>query len=821
MRITDNTFTTDTNCINKLTYKNTLRLNTLSAVAVFSAWMHQGMINGGTSMETILLPLLSGGAIGLLGASNLFGLLGDDEEETQETEELQEELSRSSSDTDVIEKVNQEDNDILTEASRRLEAQGEEITGENLTKEIQEIEEELQDEPSPTGLLDTQETRGPVARMSVSPEEVEPKNDHLIIKTASGEKKYVQTLFISSFPDNVRPGWLARLFSSGIETTGASVRASYKIYPQDTQSMIKRLNKQATKLTTQIKEKREQGDIDTVQEEQRRKKIDDLRKRMEKGATKSYDFAVYIQIVAEDKQTLIEGAEEAKQYISQSNGRLTPVFDQQMLAFRTVAPLGQDYLRKNEVMDLESLGTTMPFIEPTRIVPSGTLLGFHKTTNSPVIVDRFQLSGHNALVSGKIGSGKSYLTKLMMWRRIMMDPDVEMLIIDPVGGFRDLVDGLNGQIVTIDRSTTINPLDIAEVKANIGDLDENPYEVKIRSVMGMFNTLLDLTKGEEGILRRAVRWAYLEKGITKNPRTHSRESPIIQDVIDILQNISQEKHPKAFLDIDEEFEDFVNVVDAEVGGDRLDLGEDNLEREARYAHDVLLGLEEFTQGGQHEIFNGPTNVELKNKAVCFDISNVVGASDDTESLIMHIMLDYLFQRAKSADQRTMISIDEAHYLLRKEGPLSILNTFTRHSRHYNTGLTLISQTVDEYMEGKAKEIYDQCDIRVLMHHEDLGDEALEALDLTEPERDFVLDAQTGEDSDHSEALVHTSGFGKRRIRVYSSPYEHHVVDDDASHILTYLLFKEIIEWEDIPDEFLPRVKHEVQTIRKQQREEAL
>lgn len=724
--------------------------------------------------------------------------------------QLREEIEDESSDREVIEKVNEQDNDVLTEATQRLERRGEDITGEALTEVLKEIEKEEADEDeTPTGLLNEDIDRAPVARMSVAPDEVEEEDDFVTVYPSTGERFHARTLIISSYPDRVSYGWLDKLFSAGLETNGADVRVTYHIWPRDPETMMNQLNKRATRLTSTIRRKQKDGKINTMEEEQQREKVNRLRDRLSKGSTKIFDFALYVQVIGSDKEALDDGTEEVKQMFAQSNSRVSPLIDRQLDAFRTGAPVGLDRIRKTQIMDLQSLGTTFPFIEPTRVQPTGVLFGFHHTTNSPVIVDRFELSGHNALVSGKIGSGKSYLSKLMMWRRLMMDPETELMIIDPVGGFGDMVDALGGEIITVDKDTVINPLEIKEAKQQVGEMEDDPYDMKIRSVMGMFQTHFSgersLSKGEEGVLRRAIKFAYLEKGITKNPRTHSRESPIIQDVINILKEMANGRSPQEFLNVDEDMMKYVGIVDE--GDIESQAARKNQEREAGYAHQVLLGLEEFTKGGQRENLNGHTNIEMDARVVQFNLENVVDANN--AGLIMHIMLDYLFQRTKSSMGRSLVTIDEAHYMLGEEGATEVLNTFVRHSRHYTSGVTLISQTVDEFMEGEAKEIYDQCDIRVLMRHEDLGPEAMDALGLEEPERNFVLSAQAGNTSDHSECLLITTDNGKRRLRVYSNPFEHHVVDAGADNVWTYLYKQGTVSWNTIPDDKKGIVKREV------------
>lgn len=747
--------------------------------------------------------------VALIGAL-IFGR-GDDD---GSTESLQSRLTGNSSggaDPEAVaERLEEEEGDLVTEATKRLEYRDEEITGENLNEILDEIEREMeQDEESvATPLTDTESRHGPAATMAVGPTEVDEEADRLKVTSSEGHEYLSQALIITDFPDRVGYRWLEKLFAGGLETIGADVRVSFHIWPKDPDSVMDQLEKKATRLLSTKKRKEEDGKINTKQEEKQLEEIDRMREQLEAGETRVFDFSMYLQVTADSEQALSEGVEEVKQWLARANAQLAPLVDRQLDAYRSMAPTGKDFARQTQIMDLQSLGATFPFIEPTSIQEQGVLFGFHQTTNAPVIVDRFDMSGHNALITGKIGSGKSYFTKLSHYRRLQNDDDVELLIIDPTGDFGDLVDALDGDQIRVDQDTIINPLEITAPEKSVGDLEEDPYEQKIRSVMGMMKTHFQnnrsLDKGEEGVLRRAIRFAYLSKGITRNPRTHANESPTIQDVIDILGEMAQEKRPTEFLDLDDSLDSQVDLIKEE--SDR------NRERVAGFAHNVLLGLEEFKKGGQWAMLNGHTTVDLNNRVVQFDLHNQVDetASGD-DSLIMHIVLDFLFQRAKGSKSRTLVTIDEAHYMLGSEGPRGLLNTFARHSRHYNSGMTLISQTVSEFVKNdEAKEIYDQCDIRALMRHKDLGREETDALGFTENERSFVLSAQPGESGvGYSECLLDTTDSPTRRLQVYSHDLEHHAIDTDADNVWTYLLANGFIDWETVPTEKQPIVRREL------------
>ena len=687
--------------------------------------------------------------------------------------------ARGEDDDEEIVDLDEKDDELISMATENLGSRDEPISLDAIRQEVTDIEKqrERSEVEGRAGVVTTPSERTQQERLAVAPEEIEESKTYVTRTGRDGRTKFGRVLIVSNYPARVPPGWVDELFTRGLNTNSASLRISYHINPRDTSTMIKTLSTRVTRLMMGISDKRDKGKTNIHEEQQQLQQVKRLRDRLSKGETKMFDFAFYLEVTADDKQHLNEGTEELRNHFGRVAGQVTPLYDRQLEAQQSMAPLGTDTVRNTQIMDLEAMGTTFPFVDPSLVQPEGVLMGFHQQTSSPVVVDRYQQSGHNMLISGKIGSGKSYLAKLSMWRRLMIDSEVEVLIIDPVGGFGSTVDSVGGQQVVIGSDTIINPMEIREVEqANAKELESNPYDDKLRSLMGMFQSEFqgkrELDKREEGVLRRAIRLAYLSKGITKDLETHSNQSPTIQKVLDILDELSSGNHPESFLDVPDQYQ---NLIDAYSGMNNQG-GAKSIQKAA---DSVGMGLEMFRQGGSRSNLNGNTNVQLQDRIVQFDISNIADGS--SESLYMHIILDWLFQRAKGTTGRTVVNIDEAHYMLGQEQALGMLNLFARHSRHYNTGLTLISQTVDEFMGNEqAKEIYDQCDIRALMRHEDLGKEAVKALDLTERDRQFVLQAQAGNSANYSECLMYATDGGKMRLNIKSNEYEHYIVEEDLN-----------------------------------------
>lgn len=755
-----------------------------------------------TSLLTQYGPYLAGGLIAFLAIYWLV-LRGDDDTTDLDLEKQARTIRQSTTNGTVNEDALQSENDdVVTEALNRLKMSSKQTTGQNLMSELENLEEDMDsDTTAQTPLVQDTDERHLADTLAVAPETFEEHESYL-----KRNGKYVRELVIADYPGQVSAGWLDRLFTSSV-----NVRVSYHIMPRDPDSMQRRLDIRAARVMSQLREKERKNKMDTTEEESALEQINRLREELAEGATSVFDFSLYLEVIADTEEELENATGEITYILEQTNARVVPLYDRQKEAQTSVAPLAKDRARNTQVMDTEALGTTFPFIEPSVVHPEGVLLGFHRITNTPVVVDRFggETSGNNMLISGKIGSGKSYFAKLETWRRLMMDPEVEVLIIDPVGGetgFTDLVNGLDGQRITVDGRTTINPMEIR----SSGETEQmDAYEQKLESVLGMFKSSFrngELTKQEEGILLRAIRFAYLRKGITSDPTTHDNTNPVVQDVLDILKEMAQGKNPREFLDVPPEVENYISAIEMETNApdaatDEVEENEfiqRNREKEATYAQNVFLGLEDFQEGGQNDYLNGETSVDIHARVVQFDVSGAVDKG--SAPLLMHVVLDWLFQRTKGTPKRNQVVIDEAHYMLGQSHALDMLELFARHSRHYNSALTLISQTVAEFIQNEqAKAIYDQCDVRALMRHEDLGEDETDALGLTSRQRQFVLQAQAGRAADYSECLLYVSDVGHLRIQVVSNDFEHNVIDDEYD-AWAFLYEADMVEWPAIPSQ---------------------
>src|SRR5205085_12696555 len=103
---------------------------------------------------------------------------------------------------------------------------------------------------------------------------------------------------------------------------------------------------------------------------------------------------------------------------------------EQDAGFRSCLPEASDHLLVCRNLDTSSLATTFPFTSSSLSMERGVLYGIARHNHSPVLFDPFDpaLENANCVVFAKSGAGKSYFTKLMALRNLLVD--VDFLVID-------------------------------------------------------------------------------------------------------------------------------------------------------------------------------------------------------------------------------------------------------------------------------------------------------------------------------------------------------------------------------------------------------
>lgn len=527
--------------------------------------------------------------------------------------------------------------------------------------------------------------------------------------------------YISAYPAQVFEGWIADEFA----WKPYHLDCSQFIEPMQEEKVVAELSRKITQLEAKLGEMRSKGRVDTQSIEQELEHMYRYRDMLTARQTRLFTISTYFGVSARDKDTAEDVFSDFSKKMKSKGAQIKRIRYKMLDVFRSFLPENNDLLRRRILVDTEAAASCFPFVFPKLMQETGVLYGFDAATRAPVIVDRFSLAGHNEIVVGKIGSGKSFFEKLEMLRWSINDPKVKIFLVDPLGGFTDLADLLGAQRVRVGK-VTMNPLDIFVPE---GQRPADVLREKMMALMEFFSTFFEeelgspMDKTESGVLRKAILKAYDKKGY---------KGAIISDVITELGAVTES------------------------------------EEEKHAASRLKAALQAFTS--ELGMFNGNTGVDIRGRIVYFDFSQVEGVVKSP--LLLHAVLTWISSRVRGEEGKKLVVVDEAHYFMKFKQIRTFLEREIRHSRHYKVGYTLISQDFREFTEyEEGKVILSNANIVVIFRLDSIPQEVKEMLGISRFGEQFVREAAQGKIAGYSSALLVLPGENCYHVNVLASPGE--------------------------------------------------
>ena len=576
-----------------------------------------------------------------------------------------------------------------------------------------------------------------------------------------------RTLWVAEYPDEPMDGLFETLYATG-ETRETDI--SIHLDPRETHSTLTELENRIESL---------EADHEYLHEKHRagargvRKDLEDyqaLYDVLRNTPMRAFDVSMYLSTRSDREDTITNDG--VRKTARQAPANLTPVTPRwsQLNALTASSPIGVDAL--NETLDTRTpmlagaVGAMFPFVAGAFAEP-GVEYGTYALNESPVILDRFNRStGYCMMVIGKLGAGKSFSTKLQLVRQAMYDDDTTIVMLDPMEGFAGVNEALGGERIIVGGRRGLNPLELKptppEVLANVPDID--PWAEQIAWVMTFFETFFagvaDSPLGRrKQTLRRAVQDAYEQQGITRDPSTHDKPSPTVETVIEVLEALLESPS------------EFGYATEGEQESVRAD------------AQSLLKDLRpSFRSDGDFANLTKRTEFDFDADVLYLDLHQEEGTQGRLEtSLMMQVVFNAVYERAKETTQKVVFVIDEAHYLMDDATSLGFLETAVRHSRHYDISLQFVTQTGGEFtLTPEAKTIADLCSIVQIHRVAEEAEKLATWFGLSERETNWVRTAKAGNEEDgYSEALLGIDEEGWFPLRVRASEYEAAVVDGET------------------------------------------
>ena len=465
-----------------------------------------------------------------------------------------------------------------------------------------------------------------------APESIDFKHGNYIVM----DGVYHTYLFIPSagYRSRVPAGWLSLLVNAG-----EGIDIDVFLYKQDKAKSVERIGRRIRLNSSKIKEV-----SDTNSD------YDDLAESIQAGyylknglgsSEDLYYMSILITVTGYSADEVEWRAKEMKKLLnSQDIDTMSCLFKEEN-AFQSALPLlnldKNLYQRSKRNLLTSGVASCYPFTSYEMSDRDGILMGVNKANSSLVIVDIFNseiYKNANMAIMGTTGAGKTFTLQLMALR--MRRKGIQVFIIAPDKGheFARACENIGGAFIQISPASLncINVMEIRKTDKAASDILDGPLvqhselASKIQDLHIFFSLLIpDMSHEEKQLLDEALIITYNREGIThenqslidpENPGRY-RAMPILGDVYEVLMEKAETKR-------------LANILN-------------------RMVH------------GSASSFNQQTNVDLSNKYVVLDISELSG---DLLTVGMFVALDFVWSKAK--EDRTVekaIFIDEVWKLI--------------------------------------------------------------------------------------------------------------------------------------------------------------
>ncbi|HBO16628.1 MAG: Type IV secretory pathway VirB4 component-like protein [Candidatus Moranbacteria bacterium GW2011_GWE2_35_2-] len=540
---------------------------------------------------------------------------------------------------------------------------------------------------------------------------------------------YAKTLFVFAFPKFLSTNWFSPIINADF-----SMDTSIFIHPMDTADVLKNLRKKATQVMSEISIESEKGKIRDPILESALENIEELRNKLQEGSEKFFRFSVYMTVYGASVDEVNKISDSIEAILEAQLVYVKPAIFRMEQGISSTIPLANDELDVANNLNTSPLSTSFPFVSSDLTSNKGILYGINRHNNSLILFDRFEMENANMTVFAKSGAGKSYTIKLEILRSLMMDADV--IVIDPENEYKHLCETVGGSFVSISLNSKshINPFDIPKIGQ-----DEDPEEVmrsNAANLMGLLHLMLkDITPEEDSILERGIHETYAIRDIT--PQSDFSiltpdDFPVLSDLYEVLRNMEG-------------------------------------------AESLVMRMEKYTIGLFSGFLNKPTNIKIDSQLVVFNIRDL---EEELRPIAMYIVLHFIWNEMRSNLKKRLVVVDEAWIMMKNEDAASFLFGIAKRCRKYYTGLTTITQDINDFISSQyGKPIITNSSIQLLLKQSPASINTIaETFYLTDQEKFLLLESNVGEG-------IFFAGNKHVAIRVIASYSEDQIITSDPRQLL--------------------------------------
>lgn len=519
-------------------------------------------------------------------------------------------------------------------------------------------------------------------------------------------KKFIRVLYVSSLPKSITPRFYNRITT----LENCNIITTLNITPTDPAKVIKKVNKKISGMKTERLEKIKKANknnysYEAVKDEKLEDAIIDtqeLRDALQKKKQKIFTNNALICIQADSLEELEKNTKIVCDIGSEHSITIYKLDWQQLEGLQNCLAFGWNSLQVQRSLTSESTATNVPFNTKDLMQPKSIYHGINLVSKNPVFCDRKKLLNGNGCVLATSGAGKSFSVKLMIEQVLLRYPKDEVIVIDVQGEYAPLIKAFEGQTLNISTSsnTYINP----------------------------FDSSLQYEKDDEALNSKIeFSLAFIESIVGGNGLTGEQKTLVDR----CTKNIYEEYQLHNFdVNYEPDFIKFYNQL---------------IKQPEKEAKNLALVIERYVLGGMG-IFSRKTNVEIKNRFISFDISELPQSIQTTGYLVIleHIM--NRLKRNKTLGKHTWIFIDEFHILLANQYSAEYIARIYKTGRKENAIPTIITQNIADIIKNEQGcKILSNSEFAMLLKQKPLDLPVIcKIFDISEEEARYVIDSPAGQ-----------------------------------------------------------------------------
>jgi hypothetical protein len=366
---------------------------------------------------------------------------------------------------------------------------------------------------------------------------------------------------------------------------------------------------------------------------------EDLQRRLVSSQDKAFHVSIYLTLTSPTDTQLELGSRRIESAARAILCDLQPCTLRMLDGYLATRAGGEDRLRRLRVLDTTALVTFFPWREADLQQPGGLVIGRHRSTGAPVLVDPFnqrRYANANIGVFGHSGAGKTYLLSTLAMGAL--GRGTQVFIIDPEHEYGDLARELGGIDIQLALGSghSLNVLDLRTSDRR----DESWLGSAAADAVDLCACICGgLDESERALVEMAVRHAYADV-----------PEPVLRDVADRLPGKSR----------------------------------------------AAVILRRWVQGSLGHMFSAPTNVDLEAPVVAFGMREL---RDEMVAPVHFLLAEALWARIKLRDRRRMLIIDELGLLFEDPTIRRFVVSLARRIRKYDGALVFATQNPGDLLSS--------------------------------------------------------------------------------------------------------------------------